>query len=158
MPYMQGDLLLGDQYDEHIVMLKRLLHHGATIQDGHPGGKPSRSREDVGEGTEELIQEAATAEQPVGEAPTAEQHVPVAERLLEGGLAEMEMRLRRYNDESEAWIISRFEEPLAEMNCKMDTVLAALATLQRADASLVTILREEHLEDEEGETSTVGDL
>lgn len=116
MPYMQGNLLLGDQYDEHIAVLERLLCHGATIRDGHPGVEPSRGREDVGEGTEEPVREAATAEQPVREAPTAEQHVPVAERPPEGGLAEMEMRLRWYIDESEVWIIYLFEEPLAEMN------------------------------------------
>ncbi len=58
-------------------------------------------------------------------------------------------------DESEARIICRFGEPLAEMNTKMDTVMAALAILQRPDALIVKILREEHLEDEEGETSTV---
>ena len=40
----------------------------------------------------------------------------------------------------------------------MDTVLAALATLQRPNASVVNILREEHLEEKEGETSTVGDI
>ena len=52
-----------------------------------------------------------------------------------------------------------FEEPLAEMNQKMDTILAVLATLQRADASVVNILREEHLgEEEERETSVVGDV
>ena len=79
MPYMQGDLLLEDQYNEHIVVLERLLCHGATIRDGHLGGEPSRGREDVGEGTEEPVQEAAIAEQPVGKAPTTEQHVPVAE-------------------------------------------------------------------------------
>ncbi len=55
--------------------------------------------------------------------------MPVAERPPEGGLAEMEMRLRRYIDESEARIIRHFEEPLASMNHKMDTVLAVLATL-----------------------------
>ena len=48
MPYMQGDLLLGDEYDEHIAMLERLLGDGATIRDGHPGGEQSRSREDAG--------------------------------------------------------------------------------------------------------------
>ena len=53
----------------------------------------------------------------------------VAKRTPEGGLAEMEMRLRRYIDESEARIICHFKEPLAEMNRKMDTVLAVLATL-----------------------------
>ena len=41
------------------------------------------------------------------------------------------------------------------MNWKMDTILA---TLQRPNASVVNILREEHLEEEEGETSTVGDV
>ena len=70
----------------------------------------------------------------------------------------MEMRLRWYIDEFEAQIIHHFEEPLAEMNRKMDTILAVLATLQRVDASVVNILREEHLEEEEGETSTVGDV
>ena len=68
----------------------------------------------------------------------------------------MEMRLRWYIDESEAWIICRFEEPLVEMNRKMDIVIADLATLQRVDASVVNILREEHLEEEEGETSAIG--
>ena len=41
------------------------MRHGATIQDGHPGGEPSRGREDAGKGTEELVWEAATAEQHV---------------------------------------------------------------------------------------------
>jgi len=40
MPYMQEDLLLGDKYNEHIAVLEHLLRHGATIQDGHPGGEP----------------------------------------------------------------------------------------------------------------------
>ena len=34
--------------------------------------------------------------------------------------------------------------------------MAALAILQRLDASVVNILREEHIEEEEGETSAVG--
>ena len=72
MPYIQGALLLGDQYDEHIIVLECLLCHGATIRDGHPGGEPSRGREDVGEGTEEPVWEAAIAKQPVGKAPIAE--------------------------------------------------------------------------------------
>ena len=65
----------------------------------------------------------------------------------------MEMRLRWYIDESEARIFRRFEELLAEMNWKLDTVMAALAILQRPDALVVNILREKHLEEEEGETS-----
>ena len=84
--------------------------------------------------------------------------MPDAEQPPEGGLAKMEMRLRRYINESEARIIRHFEESLAEMNWKIDIVLAALAILQRLDATVVNILREEHLEDEEGETSTVGDV
>ena len=36
--------------------------------------------------------------------------------------------------------------------------MAALAILQRPDVSVVNILREEHLEEEEGETFTVGDV
>ena len=66
----------------------------------------------------------------------------------------MELRLRRYIDESKAWIIRHFEEPLVEM----DTVLVALAILQRPDASIVNILTEKHLEEEEGETSAVMDV
>ena len=94
------------------------MRHSTTIQDGYAGGEPSRGREDVGEGTEELVQEATTTEQPVGEAPTAKQHMPVAERPPEGGLAEMEMemRLRRYIDKSKVQIIHHFEEPLADLN------------------------------------------
>ena len=158
MPYMQGDLVLGDEYNEHIAVLEHLLGHGATILDGHPGGKLSHGREDAGEGIEELVREAATTEQPVGEAPAVEQPVPVVERPPEVSLAEMEMRLRLYIDESEARIIRHFEEPLAEINCKMDKVLATLATLQRDNALVVNILREEHLKEEEGETYVVGDV
>ena len=67
--------------------------------------------------------------------------MPKAEQPPKGGLAEMELRLRWYINESEARIIHRFEKPLAEMNQKMDTVMAALAILQRPDASVVNILR-----------------
>ena len=84
--------------------------------------------------------------------------MPEVEQPHEGGLAEMEMRLRWYIDESEARIIRHFEELLVEINQKMDTVLAAVAILHRPDASVVNILREEHLEEEEGETPAVGNV
>ena len=57
MPYMQGALRLGDEYDEHIALLERLLGDDAIIRDGHPGEKPSCGRDD--------------AKEPVGKAPTA---------------------------------------------------------------------------------------
>ena len=41
------------------------------------------------------------------------------------------------------------------MNRKMYIVLVAL---QRPDASIVNILAEEHLKEEEGETYTIGDV
>ena len=53
-------------------MLEFLLGHSATIRDGHLGREPSLGREDAGEGTEESVKEAPTAEQPVREAPTTE--------------------------------------------------------------------------------------
>ena len=112
---MQGAMCLWDEYDEHIAMLD-MLGDGATIRDGHLGGELSRGREDVGEGIEEPVREAARAKQLIGEAPTVEQHVLVAEQPLESGLAKMEMRLRRYIDKSKVQIIHHFEEPLADLN------------------------------------------
>ena len=49
--------------------------------------------------------------------------------------------------------LARFVKKVAEINRKMDTILAAL---QRPDASGVNILREDHLEEDEGETSVIG--
>lgn len=77
-----------------------------------------------------------------------------AEQSPEGGL-DKEMKLRRYINESKARIICHFEQPLAEMNRRMGTIMAALAAFQRPDASVVNILREEHLEEEEGETFAI---
>ena len=54
----------------------------------------------------------------------------------------IKMKLRWYIDDSDAQIIRHFEEPLVEMNWKMDTVMATLAILQRPDVSVVNILRE----------------
>ena len=35
MPYVQVDLLIGDEYDEHIVVLEHLLGDSAIIRNGH---------------------------------------------------------------------------------------------------------------------------
>lgn len=67
----------------------------------------------------------------------------------------MKIRLRWYINEAESQITRHFEQPLAEMNRKIDTILA---TLQRPDVSVVNIIAEEHLKEEEGETSYIGDV
>ena len=62
----------------------------------------------------------------------------------EGVLLEMELRLRSYIDEVGRWVESRlmkhFEQPLAELNRKIDVILAVV---QSSNASILNLLQQE---------------
>ena len=149
MPYMADIEVLTDVKDDIITALVTVLGNGATIRD-ETGATEQVSHD------QDRAQPISTPEGVLHhEEPTTLGEEP--RPTHEGALPELELRLRSYIDEVgkrvEVRLMSHVDHHMAEMSRKID---ALLAEVRRADASVLNVLQQDPLEEEQGETSNVG--